>query len=258
MGGQEACLLSNLPCKKAQGDCLLGADSHRSGGPKGAITMFNSMRTSVLGFVSLLVLLPAVSMAAPKPAPKAASKNNDATIGSTLGGGTTLPAAIRGHLSLFGMLDTADQFEVSGSPKVESERTFLVGANYEFDQFNPGLALQVGGSYDFAREVKNANGLKVSEWVGYGEVTAKVSPKFKLMGGMNFNFPSFSNAPVGASIKGKLGFQFGASFQFTPQVAFDARWRQLEMEIAGDNGQGGKTTSGVKISGAMLGARYLF
>lgn len=216
--------------------------------------MSNTIRSSVLGLVGLMFLIPAISVAAPK----AASKNNDATIGSTLGGGATLPAAIRGHLSLFGMLDTADQFEISGGSKADSERTFLVGANYELDQFNPGMALQVGGSYDFAREVKNANGLKVSEWVGYGEVTAKVSPKFKVMGGMNFNFPSFSNAAPGASIKGKLGFQFGASFQFAPQVAFDARWRQLEMEVAGDNGQGGKTTSGVKISGFMLGGRYLF
>lgn len=214
---------------------------------------------SIRALAGLLILVPCVSMAAPKnTSSKANPKNNEATIGSTLGGGSSLPESIKGHLSIFGMFDMADQFEVSGGTKADSERTFLIGANYEFDQFNPGLALQVGGSYDFAREVKNSGGLKVSEWTGYGEVTAKVSPKFKVMGGMNYNFPSLSNAAAGASVKGKIGFQMGASFQFAPQLAFDARWRQLEMEVSGNNGQGGSTSTGVKISGFMLGGRFLF
>lgn len=217
---------------------------------------------SIRVLAGLLILVPCVSMATPKNASNASAKvdpkNNEATIGSSLGGGSSLPEAIKGHLSVFGMFDMADQFELSGGTKADSERTFLVGANYEFDQFNPGLSLQVGGSYDISREVKNSGGLKVSEWTGYGEVTAKVSPKFKVMGGMNYNFPSLSNAAAGASIKGKIGFQMGASFQFAPQLAFDARWRQLEMEVSGNNGQGGSTATGVKISGFMLGGRFLF
>jgi hypothetical protein len=50
-------------------------------------------------------------MAAPKNASsKVDPKKNEATIGSALGGGSSLPESIKGHLSIFGMFDMADQF----------------------------------------------------------------------------------------------------------------------------------------------------
>jgi hypothetical protein len=223
--------------------------------------VFPSFLVRFQTLASIFILVPSISFAAPKTKsePKVADpKKNEATIGAALGGASAIPEAIKGHLSIFGLFDMADQFEISGGTKADSERTFVVGANYEFDQFNPGLAIQLGGTYDVAREVKNSGGLKVSEWTGYGEVTAKVSPNFKFMGGMNYNLPSLSNAGAGASVKGKIGFQVGATFQFAPQIAFDARWRQLEMEVSASNGQGGSTSTGVKISGFMLGGRYIF
>lgn len=212
------------------------------------------MSFSFKAFVIAMVLAPIVASAAPKKA----NTNSDTIASSLSRDGSTLPEAIKTHLSLFGMFDLADSFEVSGGQKADSERTFVLGANYEFNQFAPGIAAQLGGTYDFAREVKNSNGLKVSEWTTYGELTAKVTPAFKVMGGLNFNFPSLSNAADGASIKGKVGFQIGGSFQFNPQFAFDARYRQLEMDLTGNNGQGGTNSRGVKISGFMLGGRYIF
>jgi hypothetical protein len=223
--------------------------------------VFQSLFSRFQTLIAVLILVPGLSFAAPKAksTSKAADpKNNEATIGAAFGQTSSIPEALKGHLSIFGMFDMADQFEISGGTKADSERTFVLGANFEFDQFNPGLALQVGGTYDVSREVKNSGGLKVSEWTGYGEVTAKVSPKVKLMGGMNYNLPSLSNAGAGASVKGKIGFQMGATFQFAPQLAFDARWRQLEMEVSANNGQGGSNSTGAKISGFMLGGRFIF
>ncbi len=216
-----------------------------------------------LSLILSLSLMPAlaISTAAAAPAKSATAKSakSDDTISASLGGSNAnIPAVLKTHLSLFGMFDMADSYEISGGQKADAERTFLLGGQYEFNQFTPGLAAQVGGTYDFAREVKNTNGIKISEWTTYGELTAKVTSGFKVFGGMNFNFPSMSNAAAGASIKGKIGFQLGASYQFTPNLAFDARYRQLEMDLTSNNGQGGTTSQGVKISGLTLGGRYIF
>ncbi len=216
------------------------------------------MSSTIKSLALALIMMPALALAAPaKPAAKA-SKSDDTIMSSLGSSNSNIPDVLRTHLSLFGMFDMADSYEVSGAPKADSERTFVLGAQYEFNQFTPGLAAQVGGTYDFAREVKNSNGIKINEWTTYGELTAKVTSGFKVFGGMNFNFPSISNAAAGASIKGKIGFQLGASYQFTPNLAFDARYRQLEMDLTSNNGQGGTNSQGVKISGLMLGGRYIF
>ena len=213
------------------------------------------MSLTIKSLALALIMTPILALAAPA---KPTAKSDDTIMSSIGGSGSNIPAVLRTHLSLFGMFDMADSYEVSGGSKADAERAFVIGANYEFNQFTPGLAAQVGGTYDFAREVKNSGGLKVSEWTTYGELTAKVTSGFKVMGGMNFNFPSLSNAAAGADIKGKIGFQFGGSYQFTQNLAFDARYRMLEMDIKGNNGQGGTTSTGVKISGFMLGGRYIF
>ncbi|MDX9731003.1 MAG: hypothetical protein RBT63_04470 [Bdellovibrionales bacterium] len=213
-----------------------------------------SFRSFVLSSTALIALCailtaPAASQAAPA---KATKKADDTILGSS-GGGAGLPDFIKGHLSVFGMFDLADGYEVSGGQKADAERAFVLGANYEFNQFTPGLALQGGATYDFSREVKNSNGLKVSEWTTYGELTAKVTPQLKAMGGLNYNFPSLSNAAPGATIKGKVGFQIGASFLLNEKFAFDGRYRVIEHELSG----GGQTTS-AKIQGFMFGGRYIF
>jgi opacity protein-like surface antigen len=110
-----------------------------------------------------------------------------------------------------------------------------------------------------SREVKNTNGLKIQEWTALAEAVAKVTPQFKLLGGFNYNFPSMTGAADGASIKGKIGYQFGASYQFTSNVAFDGRYRSLEMETTGKDAATGESVSTtIKLAGFMLGGRYTF
>jgi opacity protein-like surface antigen len=221
------------------------------------------MSLTLKTFALALVLTPAFALAAPAkkasaPAAAPVAANDDTIAGSMSARGTSIPAAIHNHLSVSAKYDFADQIDVSGGNKLDAERSIVLGAQYEFDQFSPGLAAQVGGTYDINREVKNTNGLKVQEWTAYGELAAKVTPVFKVMGGLNYNFPNLTGAAPGASIKGKIGYQIGASYLAAPQIALEASYRQLEMEVSGPNGAGGTTSTGIKVAGFMLGGRYGF
>ena len=192
------------------------------------------------------------------PAARPTATGGDTLISTAPGSGSQMPEFISGHLSLGGVYDFADSFEISGGQKADSEKAFNVLAQYELDQFSPGVAAQFGGTYDFSREVKNAGGLKVQEWTAYGELVGKLTPQLKVFGGVNYNFPNLTNAAQGASIKGKVAFQGGASYQINSHFAADARYRMLEMETSGPNGAGGTTTTTVKLSGFMFGGRYIF
>lgn len=199
----------------------------------------------LLGLLCLLVFVPTVSFAAQR-----APAKDDTLLGG--GGGGSAANALKDHLSLFLMWDFADKFEASGG-NADAEKTFLFGANYEFDQFEQGISAQVGATYDFAREIKNSNGIKISEFTIYGDGVFKVSPKVKLFAGLNYNFPSMSGAAAGATIKGKLGFEVGGSYLLNQKFAFDLKWHQLEMETSA----GGQSVT-YKLSGFMIGGRYLF
>ena len=205
-----------------------------------------------------LILTPAMALAAAKKTTTPVAASDDTIAGSMGASGSTIPAVLHNHLSVSAKYDFADQVDVSGGNKLDAERSIVLGTQYEFNQFTPGLAAQVGGTYDINREVKNTNGLKIQEWTAYGELAAKVTPVFKVMGGLNYNFPNMTGAAAGASIKGKIGYQIGASYLVMPQIALEASYRQLEMEVSGSNGAGGTTSTGIKVAGFMLGGRYVF
>lgn len=216
--------------------------------------------------IPLAILTPALAVAAPKkavksqPAPAPVQREEEPTL---LGGGSSKGSlglnteALKG-LSVFGAYDFADSVSPSGGSNLDMDRAMQIGAQYEFSQFSPGVAGQVGGTYDFEHTIKNTNGLAYSDMTVFGELTAKLSPQLKVMGGLNYNFPSLKNAAPGASIKGKMGFQAGGSFQFARNFAVDARYRTLEMDVTGNSPDGTKSTTGIKVGGFILGGRYLF
>ncbi len=222
------------------------------------------MSSILKAFALVLFLSPASAFTAPAkkkavtPTPAAVAASDDTLVSSMGTGGSTIPEVFRKHLSVSAKYDFADEIEVTDGDDLESERSIILGLQYEFDQFTKGLAVQVGGTYDVNREVKNSDGLKLQEWTTYGELVAKVTPGFKVMGGLNYNFPSLSGAASGVSIKGKIGYQFGGSYLVAPQIALEGSYRQLEMDVSESNERGGKSSRGIKVSGFMFGGRYTF
>lgn len=219
--------------------------------------------------IPLIILSPAMAIGAPKKAAKPATPKKEATLlsGSSSTGAGFNREALKG-LSLFAAYDFANSVSSSGNGQSQTrdiDRAFQLGAQYEFSQFSPGLAAQVGGLYEFERTVQNSGDSRISTFNTFAELTAKLTPQVKLMGGLNYNFPSIKNAP-GTSIKGKIGFQFGGSFLASENFAIDARYRIMEMETSGDQlveDEFGmvtrrKASATHKVSGLILGGRYMF
>jgi hypothetical protein len=220
-----------------------------------------SFGKSVTTLALALILTPCLATAATKK--KAADTDATAAAPASTGGDTLLsvgsssgsmPAAIHNHVSVFGAYDFTDSIDVEGKGNMDTDRAMLLGAEYETTQISHGVAVQVGGTYDFSRGVNNSNGLEIQEWTGFAELTAKMTQEFKLMGGLNYDFPSLTGAQAGADVKGKVGFQFGGSFAFAQNFAVDARYRQLGYDFRGANGSSTSATA----SGFVLGGRYIF
>lgn len=214
-------------------------------------------RASLKVIFSVFVFLPVVALAQAKN--NKATRNDDTLMSSLSTGGSAQGLDALKGLSIFAAYDLNDSLQVSGSQNMSTDRTVVLGSQYEFNQFSPGIATQIGGTFELERNVKNTNGLKYGVWTTFGEVTAKLTPAIKLMGGLNYNFPKLSNAAPGAEIKGKVGFQIGASFQVAKNFALDGRYRTLEMETSGrDPNTGATSSTGIKAQGLILHGRFVF
>jgi hypothetical protein len=205
--------------------------------------------------LALFVLTPAIALAAPakKAAPAPATRQADGQ--ATLFGNANGPsmASLKG-LSVFAAYDFADQLE-SSNGKTDTERAFDIGAMYEFSQFSPGLGAQLGAEYDFSRATKppqGAQAVKYSQFAPFAEVVGHLTPRLKVTGGLNYNFPSADNLN-GATLKGNVGYQFGASFALNQHIAFDARYRSMQYDVSGN----GQSTS-LKQNGFQMAGRFMF
>ncbi len=232
--------------------------------------------------VAIVALIPAVAFAAPvKKAHKttttttvttsdetpaaatrkpAATADGQSTLLGGMGKGSTISQTLHG-LSLFAMYDFSDTLENTNGRKYDTERAFDLGASYETAQFAPGIAAQLGAQYDFGRSLKVQGpgvGEKISQFVPFAELTAHLTPAVKLMGGLNYNFPSVDNSP-GATWKGNVGYQLGGSFEFTRNIALDARYRSVQYDYtpAGQGQVQGQSVS-LKENGFTMGGRFMF
>lgn len=163
-------------------------------------------------------------------------------------------------LSIVGAYDTSDDAKLKNGT-IQTDKSFAVGAEYEFSQFAPGIAWQVGGLYEFKKEIENSNGAKYQLWTGYAELVGKMTQKIKIFGGLNYNNPDLSGAQ-GAKLDGDFGYQFGASYMPAKNFAMDIRYRQIKMDYEesgfDDFGAPAKFKSSVKSDGLMFSGRYMF
>ncbi len=159
--------------------------------------------------------------------------------------------------------DFADTAKPDQGNDIDTEKSLALGAQYEFSQFYPGIGWQVGGLYEFSKESDNADGTKskYKNLTGSVELVGKVTPKIKIVGGINYTSPDLSNAP-GSKLKGDMGFQAGATYLATNNFAVDVRYRSLRMELSqsGFDQFGTPVTvkTDVKSEGVMLAGRYMF
>ena len=234
--------------------------------------MSTAFRTSL---IAVLALVPALALAAPKKAHKTVTTTTTTTetpapaaAQGTLLGNTNgnIMSALKG-LSVYAAYDFADTAESSNSQagKTDTERAFDIGMVYEVNQFASGIAAQAGIEYDFQRATKNPaqgqSAIKFSQILPYAELTAHLTPMFKLMGGLNYNFPSFDGYPSGVTMKGAIGFQVGGSVAFNEHLAIDARYRSVQFDRSIDaaaSATGANYSDTVKENGFVMGGRYMF
>jgi opacity protein-like surface antigen len=196
--------------------------------------------------------------AAPAAAPAKKADEQATLFGAGVNSNANMMSSLKG-LSVFAAYDFADTLETSNGGKNDTERAFDIGATYETAQITTGIAVQGSLEYDFSRAFKNVqNPSKFSQILPSAELTAHLTPAFKVMGGLNYSFPSVDNAP-GVTLKGNVGYQFGASFAFTPHLALDARYRsvQYDWSTAVAAGQASQSIS-VKENGFLMGGRFMF
>jgi hypothetical protein len=181
-------------------------------------------------------------------------------LSNTTSSGTGFSMESLKGLSIVGAYDTSDDAKIKGGT-IQTDKSFAVGAEYEFSQIAPGIAWQVGALYEFKKEIENSNGAKYQLWTGYAELVGKLTQKIKIFGGLNYNRPDLSGAD-GADLDGDFGYQFGASYMPTKNFAMDVRFRQIKMDYeesgVDDFGTPAKFTTSVKSDGLMFGGRYMF
>lgn len=159
--------------------------------------------------------------------------------------------------------DFADTAKPDRGNEIDTEKSFAIGAQYEFSQFYPGIGWQVGGLYELSKESDNGDGTKskYKNLTGSIELVGKVTPKIKIVGGINYTSPDLSNAP-GSKLKGDMGFQAGATYLATNNFAVDVRYRSLRMELTQSGfdqfGTPVSVKTDVKSDGLMFAGRYMF
>lgn len=152
--------------------------------------------------------------------------------------------------------DFADQVKVGGD-KLDTEKSLILGAQYEFAQFYPGVSWQVGGMYEFKKEIDKTDGIKYQLWTAVAEVVGQLTDKVKVFGGVNYNRPSLSNLP-GFKLKGDIGYQAGASYEINKNFAMDVRYRIVNMKLTGTNEFGEGVSEKTKSEGLLFSGRYMF
>ncbi len=193
------------------------------------------------------------------PAKKATAAKSEAATTSAADTKTILGSSSTGlkGLSVFGCFDMADSMSFSGAASVNAtvDKGFGFGALYQTNQFSAGKFAQFGATYELERTVQvngQSQSSKLSNIVFFGELALQMTQEFALTGGLNYDSPTVSNLN-GASVKGKMGYQFGGSFLTSKNFAIDARYRNTEVEVSG----GGQTATG-KLTGLFFNARYIF
>lgn len=158
--------------------------------------------------------------------------------------------------------DFADEAEPKQGSNIETEKSFAIGAQYEFSQFYPGVGWQIGGLYELSKDIEDSNGAKYKNLTGYVEVVGKVTPKIKVFGGINYTNPDLSNDANGGKLKGDMGFQGGATYLATNNFAVDVRYRSIRMEysVSGFDQFGAPVSvkTDIKSDGLMFAGRYMF
>ena len=210
---------------------------------------------------------PAKKSAAPAAAPAEESRTSGPDYAATL-------QRLRG-LSLYGMYNLADKVEGDGTQNGKSfsstsstENSFGLGAEFISPRSYYSLAFTGGVSYEFARTASKtsytlANGTKIdTSYSGnkpeltlidvYGQGDFAFTPAASVFAGVNYNFPSVRNVP-GATVSGKLGYQFGGSYTFADHFAVDAMYRIINMSQSGD-----VSYDNQRMAGMIMRARYRF
>lgn len=215
-----------------------------------------------------LLLAPAFALAAPTTAKTGKVKTIRPISGAKIDG-----------LSAFGTWDMADSFDFSGnngrsiSGTFSSEKSFGVGAKYFLGQMENGLGFEAGGSFEFGRSISNVkmDGAtrqfeqkpEMQFWTMFGNVNAYLTEQFAVYGGANYNFPQVKNLKD-ADFKGKLGYQFGATYNVAQNFAVDGEYRTINIsgsnKAAGDDGVTEVTYNydNIRAQGLMIRGRYLF
>jgi len=197
--------------------------------------------------VSLFIgLLACASVAFSAPEKKETITTEKKTI---LGSGSS---SLKGFsfLGLFNMADSISFSGAGGSSSATVDKGFGFGALYQTKQFSPGKFAQFGATYEMERGIQNSS-VKLTDIVASGEMGFQMTQDFAITAGLNYNFPSATNLN-GASIKGKMGYQFGGSMMASKDLAIDVRFRNNEYEVSAN----GQSATG-KLSGLFLNVHYV-
>lgn len=194
---------------------------------------------------SILLLATSLSFAAPAKN-ETTSTEKKTILGS--GSGSSLKGF--SFLGLFNMADSMSFSGAGGSSTATIDKGFGFGLLFQTKQFSPGKFAQFGANYEMERGIQNTS-VKLTDIVASGEMGFQMTQDFAITAGLNYNFPSATNLN-GASIKGKMGYQFGGSIMASKDLAIDVRFRNNEYEVSGN----GQTATG-KLSGLFLNVRYV-
>lgn len=177
---------------------------------------------------------------------------------------------LSGYVS-FDMADSMDysatQGNASSSGNYNSEKAFGFGAKYLLGQLESGIGLEVGGSYEMGRTINSfkrdgqtiqlPRKPEIQLWTMYGNAMAFLTQQIGVYGGVNWNIPQVKNTK--GDWKGKLGYQFGATYIATANIAVDAEYRTLNMSGSDkDENEETVTIDNVRNQGLLFRGRYMF
>jgi|GEM_PF-4361224 len=198
-----------------------------------------------------------------------------ATSPSTSGGKSSLRAQkwnrVREQLnglSVGVLYSMADESEVRGAQggTLVAEPVFGVAAEYKYTDKtvirNMGVGFIGGLSYESSREyTKNkVSGQPIqtlavkpdlSLWTFYANGVIDLTSRFSTFGGLNVSAP-MANRTEGFDVKPGLGYQAGASFAITDQIAVDGIYRWINIKTDSD------IIDNIDLNGFMGRARYTF
>lgn len=217
--------------------------------------------------VSFLFVFPLAVFAA-KPAAKTPAGRSSAPEAKTV-----LQASDLVGLSVYGTWDMADNMDFDGaqgnqtfSGNFSSDKAFGFGAQYHLTTHESGIGLNVGGSYELGRQLSNykiqgqtttfQTKPEVQFWTFFGNADAYLTQKFAVFAGLNYNMPSVKN--LKGSWKGKMGYQFGATYLATNKLAIDGMMRTLNWSGTVDENNANVSLDNVRNQGILVRGRYMF